>query len=602
MRDALTHRGPDDAGAWASADQHTVLGHRRLAIIDLSPGGHQPMQDHTRRYTLIFNGEIYNFESLRQELESIGQSFTRRSDSEVILEAYRRWGTDCVDHLNGMFAFAIYDREKDLIFAARDRAGEKPLYYWHHNNTLIFASELKALMLHPEVERRCDKDALADYLMYGYVSGGKSILTGVNKLRQGHRLIFLRARNRLKVEPYWRLPSPSSATATDPEELVDELENLLRSSVRRQMVSDVPIGVLLSGGTDSSVVTALASEVAEQTIKTFTVSFPNLGTQDEAPYAKLVADHFSTDHTVLPAERMEADLLADLARQYDEPLADHSMIPTFLVSRLIREHATVAVGGDGGDELFGGYQHYAWLIKQAKMRKFLPATVRQIPAELAHRFMAPGQRGRIFLQGLAGDTAAGFGSANHHFDARTRQSLLPGIWPEHPDKSPSFSRSSLIRSRQEHGLLHSVTAADFHSYMVDDVLVKVDRASMLTSLEVRAPILDHQIIEFAFARVPDTLKIHQGKQKILLRRLGERLLPHELELERKQGFAFPLEQWLRGEWREMMFDVLLSESCIFAQGPVRDLIEGLSRGMLNGRRLFCLMMFELWRREYKVAL
>ena len=367
-------------------------------------------------YTIVFNGEIYNFRELRDELASFGHSFRTQGDTEVILEAYRRWGERCVERFNGMFAFALYDADRDILFAARDRAGEKPLFYWYHGNTLVFASELKALMRHPEVPRRLDLEAMNFYLTYGYVPWDMCVLHGVRKLPHGHTLHFERRINRISTRSYWALPEPQFSERFDTRALVHEYKELLTDAVRRQLVADVPVGILLSGGIDSSLITAIASHVSAKPVKTFTISFPGNAAYNEESYAKIIADHFGTEHTVLPAETASIELLPELARQYDEPLADSSMIPTLLVSRLIRQHATVAIGGDGGDELFGGYPHYSWLLRQEMARRFVPAWVRSRISRCAAQYLPIGFRGRSYLMGLEGEMQNSFAFVNQFFD------------------------------------------------------------------------------------------------------------------------------------------------------------------------------------------
>lgn len=602
MRDALRHRGPDDEGFWKSPDSAIMLGHRRLSIIDLSPGGHQPMSDPGGCYTIVFNGEIYNFRELREELISLGHSFRTQSDTEVILEAYRRWGERCVERFNGMFAFALYDAGRDILFAARDRAGEKPLFYWHYGNALIFASELKALMRHPELPRRLDLEAMNYYLTYGYVPWDMCILQGVSKLPQGHALLFERRINRMTTWGYWKLPEPQCIERFDTRDLVHEYKGLLTAAVRRQLVADVPVGILLSGGIDSSLITAIASHVSAKPVKTFTISFPGHAEYNEEPYARIVADHFGTEHTVLPAETASIELLPELARQFDEPLADSSMIPTFLVFRLIRQHATVAIGGDGGDELFGGYPHYSWLVRQEMVRRGVPAWVRSRISRCADQYLPIGYRGRNYLLGIEGEWQNSFAFVNQFFDHCMRRKLFPPLRATSPDVLVRPERFKAKMELPGETVVQRATAADFISYLADDLLVKVDRASMLNSIEARSPFLDYRVIEFAFSKVPDYLRVHGNKRKILSRLLAQDLLPKELDLTRKQGFSIPLAKWFEGEWGCYMKSILLDSDSWFDRRIVTKLFESQERGLANTQRLFALTMAELWRREYRVDL
>ena len=340
----MQHRGPDDEGMWCSPDGRVGLAHRRLSIIDLSPAGHQPMKDAAGRLWISFNGEIYNFKELRVELQQLGHEFHTATDTEVILEAYREWDLDCLKKLNGMFALALFDLDRQRLFLARDRAGEKPLFYCHRSGRFAFASELKALMKDPEFRPSVDHFALNQYLAFGYIPGDSCILRGVQKLPQGCAMTYELGTDSVRVWPYWNLPQPMNGRVASEEELLEEFESLLLDSVRLRMIADVPVGIMLSGGIDSSLVTAMAARVSARP-RTFNISFPGHGTFDEAPYARMVAKHFGTEHVEVAAEPATIDLLPELARQYDEPMADSSMVPTYLVSRLIRRDATVALGG-----------------------------------------------------------------------------------------------------------------------------------------------------------------------------------------------------------------------------------------------------------------
>ena len=435
MMDVLRHRGPDDAGHYWSPNGAVGLGHQRLSIIDLSPAGRQPMSDPCG-LTLTFNGEIYNFVELRDALLKKGHVFQTRTDSEVILNAYREWGIDCVQHLDGMFAFAIYDASLDRLFLARDRAGEKPLYYWHNHRRFMFASELKALLASGLVDRHIDLAAFSSYLAYGYVERQQCILHDVNKLAPGHAMLFELDSGRVSSWAYWTLPAQAGNLDKKPEELVDELDMLLHRSVKERLVADVPVGILLSGGLDSSVVTAAAAHHSNGGVRTFTVSFPGESAFDERAHARLIANHFGTDHTELEADGSSIGLIEQLAKQCDEPIGDPSVIPTFLVAQLIRGSATVALGGDGGDELFGGYKHYSFLDYQRTIRSWLPAALRRLISESAACWLPPGAAGRNQLIGIDGDLCHAIVASNVHFDHRSRQQLLAPLG----DKAAALSR------------------------------------------------------------------------------------------------------------------------------------------------------------------
>ncbi len=595
MADTMRHRGPDDSGIWSAADGSVAFGHRRLAIIDLSSGGHQPMQDSSGSLTITFNGEIYNYLELREELHREGHRFRTQSDTEVILEAYRRWGTDSVTRLRGMFAFAIHDAETRRLFLARDRAGEKPLFYAARNGLFVFASELKAVLAWPAIDRHIDPDALDDYLTYGYVLGARCILKGVAKLPQGHAATYDIDSGKLQQWPYWTLPEPRHQDSVSDDDLVDELHGLLRDAVKHQLIADVPVGIMLSGGVDSSLVTAIASEVSDRPVHTFNISFPDHQRFDESPFARLVAGHFGTRHTELAAEAATVDLLPALAHQYDEPMADSSMVPTYLVSRLIRKSATVALGGDGGDELFGGYTHYDWLPLQGLIRRFVPRAARSLAGGAAS-LLPPGVRGRNYLIATGKEMDLAIAQANVFFDARTRERLLAPLGISTGGAEARKAALALGCSPAQRAM-----AMDFRSYLVDDILVKVDRASMLTSLETRAPLLDPRVIEFAYGRLPDRLRVVRGQRKVILRKLARRLLPPQLDLERKQGFSIPIDTWFKGDWGRFMRETLATAE-IFDRSAINSIIAGQERGFGNGHRIFALTMFELWRRDYNVTL
>lgn len=594
-RDTLVHRGPDDAGEWWSDDGRVGLAHRRLAILDLSPLGHQPMHLPGRQLSIVFNGEIYNFAELRRDLEQRGHRFRSHCDTEVILAAYAEWGDDCLGHLNGMFALAIYDAREQRLLLARDRAGEKPLFYRFHGATIYFASELKALLANDGMPRRINPEALDCYLLLGYIPGELCVLDGYNKLPPAHALSFDLRRGVLKVWRYWEMPEFKSGAPVNEATLVDELDALMQSAVARQLRADVPVGILLSGGIDSSLVTAMAVRTSSQ-VRTFSVGFPGHEASDETRHARLVADHFGTEHTELMVEAATADVIPRLAVQFDEPIADLSMIPTYLVSRLVREQCTVALGGDGGDELFGGYSRYSRLLwMQERLLTRIPRRGRVMLAGLAQHLLPVGFKGRNYLQALNVDFKRDVPLISTYFDAPTRRRLMRGesVWETPAD------RRTLAAKPIEPDLVQRATRMDFANSFPEAILVKVDRASMLTSLEVRAPLLDRHLIEFAFGRVPASLKATAHRRKILPKLLTERLLPPEFDRQRKQGFSVPIGMWLQtGPFHDLFWDVLDGSDCIFDRKTVRSLERGQLHGLVNGDRLFALVEFELWRKAY----
>ena len=559
------------------------------------------MEDLSRRLHLVFNGEIYNHRQLRTDLERLGHVFRSSSDTEVLIQAYAEWGPDCLTRMNGMFAFALHDSRDDSVLLARDRVGETPLFYRHDRGRLSFASELKALLKDPSLPRRVDLQALNQYLAYGYVTGGDCILDGFHKLRPGEAMRYDLNTDRLSHWTYWRPPDLVHEPSSTAAELDAELEALLRDSVRLRLQADVPVGVLLSGGVDSSLITAFAAEVSAQPVRTFTITFPGHDRFDEGPYAKLVADHFGTDHTALVAEPATLDLLPEMARQFDEPMADSSMIPTFLVSRLVRQHATVALGGDGGDELFGGYPHYSSLLNLQSARRLAPAPLRSALSSMASTVLPLGFKGRNYVMGLAATDRESVALCNMYFDSTSRRRLVPAMRGLGTPalRAPEARKTSLVKG--DVPLAARAMAVDFRTYLVDDILVKVDRSSMLASLEVRSPWLDPRVVEFAFSSVPIREKVSSTGRKHLPRRLAQRLLPRDLDLHRKQGFSMPLSSWFRGEWGRQLRAVLLDrQDGPFDRQEVGRLLRSQQHGHQNTQRLFALMIFELWRHEYRI--
>ena len=595
MRETMRHRGPDHAGLWISPDGRVALGHRRLSIVDLSASANQPFVDNSGRLAITFNGEIYNHTELRAELESVGSAFRTKCDTEVILEGYRVWGEEIVPRLNGMFAFAIHDASRRKLFLARDRAGEKPLFYSMNRGEFRFASELKAIMADPAFEARLDYQSVESYLAYGYVLGEKCILRDVRKLLPGYSLTIDLDSTAGSPKQFWKLPEPSTME-TGLDELAHELEHLLRDSVRRQLVADVPVGVLLSGGLDSSLVTAAAAGASSRRVRTFTVRFPGHHQHDEGEFARVVSDHFNTEHVELVAEPASVEVLPLLAEQFDEPMCDSSMIPTYLISQQIRKSATVALGGDGGDELFGGYRSYELLLKQQWIASLLPAAVRRVISRAARHIVPVGMKGRNYLSALDTQLGARIASARRLFDESYRRRLVPDLGSG-PSEAETLGAGLCDPTL---GLPGAAMAADFRGYLSGDILVKVDRASMLASLEVRSPWLDYRIIDFAFSRVPNRFRIRGSKQKIVSREVARSMLPASLNLDRKQGFSLPLQSWLQGSWGSYVSDVLFDPSSTFFNGKaVRSLFEGQKRGYSNGERIFALVLFELWRRKYR---
>jgi asparagine synthase (glutamine-hydrolysing) len=595
MRDTLAHRGPDGQGIWLSDDRRVGLAHRRLAIVDLSEGGHQPMESHDGRYFIIFNGEIYNHHELREELRRLGWTFHSSSDTEVLLAAWQHWGEEALSRLAGMFAFAIYDREAQTLFAARDPAGEKPFFYRHADHAFVFGSELKALLADPAMPRKADRHALDHYLAYGYVPRELCLLQGYAKLPAGHMLRYDLESDRLEVEAFWTLPQWQGGPLRSFDDLAEEFEPLLERAVRRQLLADVPVGILLSGGLDSSLVAATAARVSGK-VTTFTIGFPGHGVLDESPIARRLAQELGTEHIELMAEPDTVDLLPRLVAQFDEPIADSSMIPTHLVSSLVRSRATVALGGDGGDELFGGYPQYNWAWHLSRARRL---GLHHLPlAQVAARLLPYPWAGRKMALRLLDPSDAAITVWRL---AEPRQRAMLTGRPVTGKHSAEAFRTTLICRWQDPR--ERAMALDFLTYMCDDILVKVDRASMLASLEVRAPLLDPAIIAFACSQLAPEQRVAKGRRKLLLRHLAKKRLPAWFDRNRKQGFSIPLGPWLRGPWAPMLQDIAQNAgSGLLDPKAVKAFVAAGASSDRQAHQMYQIAMLELWRREYRVTL
>ena len=595
----LKHRGPDGGAHWIDQSGRIYFGHRRLSIIDLSASANQPMHD-TNGNVTVFNGEIYNYKELKEELQAKGHVFKTASDTEVLLKAYSEYGNDFLSHLNGMFSLAIYDLEKQKIIFARDRAGEKPFFYKYEEKSFVFASELKAILSDTGVNNKINAEALDCFLGFGFVPGDRCIIKGIKKLPPAHLLELDLSSGKTIVSQYWKLPDYNVSTSNE-NELQFEFEQLLQDAVSKQLVADVPVGVLLSGGIDSSLITAMAVR-ARSDIKTFNIRFPGHKQFDETEHARLIARHFNTHHVELEASAVSVEILPLLAKQYDEPIIDSSMIPTYMVSKLIRQYCTVALGGDGGDELFGGSGHYNRLLWLQQKAGWIPHVIMAPIASTIAGCMPFGMKGRNWIQGFGQDLNKGLPRIASYFDKNFRDQLVIANSFSHPAIRAEKIRSERVPNNPD--LLQRATRMDFQNYLPEDILVKVDRASMLSSLEVRAPFLDYRLIEFAFGKVPTSLKATATNKKILLKKICGKILPPEFDRQRKQGFSIPLATWLqKGPWLDFFKEVLLdSPDTIFDKKAVTQLFEGQQKGYANNEKLFSLVLFELWRKQYHLSL
>ncbi len=588
-RDKLAHRGPDDSGLWCASDGRIGLAHRRLAVVDLSPAGHQPMLTPDERYAIVFNGEIYNYRALRRKLEVLGVGFSGDSDTEVLLQAFRVWGKSCLSRLNGMFSFVIYDQGDEgvlpSLFFARDRVGKKPFYYVSKPGFFEFSSELKAL----SSPGTLSLSALNFYLSLGYIPGDLCIADAVKKLPPGHYGQLGLDTGKLEISSYWSLPENRQEDINDQNILVDEVERLLLDSTRLRLHADVPIGVLLSGGLDSSLVTAAAAKVSTGTIKTFSISVPG-SELDESARARLIARHFSTEHYELPLNHQGIEALDDIAPFVDEPLADSSLIPSYLVSKLTKGAVTVALGGDGGDELFGGYNDYFQSLADHRRFGWIPPAALAWVARSAAQLPA-GVRGRNRLGSLRQGPYQQMIWGRPYFDSVLRQRIMsPQAYEALNDTLESPERFLKRLYKKGNDPVDSMTRTHFGSILPDDFMFKVDRASMMVSLEMRAPLLDHRLVEFAFGRIPSDCKVTNSGSRFIQRLLARRWLPAGIENAQKKGFSIPMDAWLRkvdDRWHHAWIDRLPG---VIDRDAAMGLLKGLKSGRSNGARIFALVM------------
>lgn len=625
MTETLWHRGPDDGGVWVDAKAGIALGNRRLAIVDLSPEGHQPMHSACGRYVIAFNGEIYNFKALLRELKGLGHAFRGHSDTEVMLAAISQWGLEAaIERFNGMFAFALWDRKARVLRIARDRLGEKPLYYGWMGGTFLFGSELKALKAHPNFKSEINRDTLALYLRHNYIPVPYSIYKGIHKLPPGTMLSLTRTDKvgeKPTLIPYWSAREAAEHGVADPftkstGEVTAHLDTLLRDAVKLRMEADVSLGAFLSGGIDSSTVVALMQAQSERPVKTFSIGFHE-AEYSEAEYAKAVARHLGTEHTelyVTPEEAMA--VIPRLPALYDEPFSDSSQIPTFLVSQLAGQHVTVSLSGDGGDELFAGYNRYFWGRSIWNKIGWMPPGLRSSAASAMTAISPQGwdqafNRLGAFLplkvrQRSPGDKLHKLAEILTVKSSEAMYLNLVSHWKQ-PESlviggsEPLTALTDPERWAYLRDFTHRMMYLDTVTYLPDDILVKVDRASMGVSLEGRVPFLDHRVMEFSW-RVPLKMKIKDGRGKWILRQVLQKYVPKELIERPKMGFGVPIGTWMRGplrEWTESLLNERrLREEGFFDPRPIREKwVEHLS-GKRNWQyHLWDVLMFQAWLTE-----
>jgi asparagine synthase (glutamine-hydrolysing) len=582
-------------------NHHAALGMRRLSIIDLT-GGHQPISNEDEAVTIVFNGEIYNYRNLQTVLQSRGHQFRTNSDTETIVHAYEEFGASCVDHLRGMFAFAIWDDREKKLFIARDRVGKKPLYYSvTHGGTLVFGSELKSLLEHPEVDRNVNPRALDAYFSLGYVPDPISIFDNVEKLPPGHHLTF--TNGRLSVERYWDFSYESNGNRHHAaSDYLDELRMLLDGAVKLRLVSDVPLGAFLSGGIDSSAVVALMSRNMDQPVKTFSIGF-NEDSYDELKYARITARRFGTDHHEFIVTPDICDIVDTLASHFDEPFADSSAIPTYFVSKLAREHVKVVLTGDGGDELFAGYSRY---ITERRRSRFdlIPQMVREGLMNPLSRTLPHGAWGRNYLHNASLDPISRYLDNVSLFTGLNKGSLYTADFSDQLRDASHLNSyfRELSGNVRTDAKLDSLLYIDSKTYLPGDILTKVDRMSMAVSLEARVPLLDHKLIEFV-TRIPASMKMAGLETKHVFKQAIADLVPAEVLHRPKRGFGLPIQKWINCQLRQRIRDTLQDPRTIQRGYTTRAYVELLLDEHERGRRdhsmaLWALLMLELWHRQF----
>jgi asparagine synthase (glutamine-hydrolysing) len=597
MAATIAHRGPDGQGVWV--DDNIGLAHARLAVIDLSDAAAQPMADFQNELHIVYNGEIYNYRELREELIGLGHRFKSQSDTEVLLEGYRRWGMDVLSRLNGMFAFALWDSRAGELVLARDRVGKKPLYYAQIGDKFLFASEIKAILMWPGVERTPDYDAVHQYLTYQYVPAPSTAFRGIRKLPPASYMI-INAKGRPNTQTYWSLPRPGQDVRRPVAELEQELRDQFDGAVKRRLISDVPLGAFLSGGVDSASVVASMAHATSAPIKTFTIGFDEPA-YDERRYAKLVSDRYGTEHHEFVVSPDAVSVLPKLVWHYGEPFADSSAVPTYYLSELTRGHVTVALNGDGGDENFLGYPRYvgSWLGSWVNrlpgpFRRFLSVAGAAMPGETSQvralRYL------RRFLVEANENDIKRYGKWITFFSAQQKDELYSDAMRDQLGTDPMsaletwFDGDAPIAARAAH--------ADIHSYLPDDLLVKVDVASMAHGLEARSPFLDHEFMEFA-STIPAGVKMRGWRTKAILKSAMASRLPSELLHRPKMGFGVPIDQWLRCDLHDMAYDTLLSKKAnergLFRPSEIKVILDDhMSGRRANHYRIWALLNLEMW--------
>lgn len=602
MGNAILHRGPD-AGA-TYQDDYIGLVHRRLSILDLSDAGTQPMHSASGRYVIAFNGEIYNFQSIKQELIQDGFKFKTQTDTEVLLALFEKVGFRCLDKLNGMFAIAIWDKQARELFLARDRLGKKPLYYYHADNEFIFASEIKSILKLPFTKRQLRYDALKDFFSYQYIPDPKTIYQGIDKLKPGH---WLKTNgSSIEIQSYWDI-SFNPLVGRDLKSIEEELYEKIDDAVRLRMISDVPLGAFLSGGVDSSAIVGLMAGHSSEPITTCSIGFDSRKF-DEVQFAQKVAEQFKTDHHEFTVRENVADNLTAISSYFDEPFADPSFVPTFFVSQLARQKVTVALAGDGGDENFAGYSKYHTDSIENRLRSMFPGFIRRglFPslAQLSGLLnMPPARKAQSLLNTLALDADKGFYISNCFFRQSVWDQVVAGeLATQTKGYDPADITVNYYHEADAEDHLSRVLYADLKTFLPGDILVKVDRMSMANSLETRAPLLDYRVVEFA-ASIPAALKLNGSEKKYILKQTFSGLLDEEILYRKKMGFSVPLADWLRKEIYETANMAFSSNNSGLSSCFDMNVVRSLWQSHLNGndmytQELWTMLAFELWWQAY----
>ena len=607
MCSVMAHRGPDDEGVHIANIKHQTsnikigLGHRRLSIIDLSEAGHQPMTNEDGTIWIVMNGEIYNFLELREYLEKKGHSFRSHTDTEVIMHLYEDKGIDCLHKLRGPFAFAIWDKNKQRLFMARDRIGKKPLHYFYRNKTLIFGSEIKAILQDPEVPTEVNKAAITDYLSYGYTPTPESMFKHIMKLPPAHFMVY--EKGDIKIDRYWSLDFSKKIKMSEPE-YCDRIMDILEEATRIRLISDVPLGAFLSGGIDSSAVVYMMSKVSSKKVKTFSIGFEERE-YSELKYAKVIADFFGTDHKEYIVKPNAIEILPKLVWHYNEPYADSSALPSYYVAKMTRQDVTVALNGDGGDECFGGYERFM-AARFAEYLRFMPRPLVRFIADKIQGSLSlkdfKTRLKRFLLMGCNPYRERHYSWVSIFRDCEKEALFADGFKKESKRISSLYYLDNAFNECGSKDIVDKVMSTDIKTNLLDDLLVKMDIATMANSLEGRSPFLDHKLMEFS-ASIPSNLKIKGIRLKYILKKALSKHLPKQILSRGKMGFGVPVDKWFRDELKDYSYDMLMSDKFIkrgyFNKDRIKDLLEDHCKGKSNnGSRIWTLLNLELWHRMF----